>query len=270
MSFEGGRVNGKNYKGVDRSTLSRQQKNVVAMVETLADIVNIDYVFFEADPKGVQGVYTKGGKIFLNINAGQAVNKTLVASTLSHELTHFLEKNSPEEYEQLRDFVVTTLLEEDQAGFERMVKRRMELEPGLSYDGAVREVVANACETMLMNSQAVTQLARENMTLAEKIADFIADFAEKLKAAFEDLTGPYLRESRAMVNHLDEMQELWDKALYAAVQNYNTMQSKKITPPITEVFSIQRLIKKKFYILKSRFEAAKTAECNGTCGSNKV
>ena len=42
-------------------------------------------------------------------------------------------------------------------------------------DGAMDEVVADACEMMLRDSEAVQQLAKENRSLAEKIRDWISD-----------------------------------------------------------------------------------------------
>ena len=56
----------------------------------------------------------------------------------------------------------------------------------MSYDRALDEVVANACQTMLMNSNAVTELARENMNLAEKIADTFPEVEVKISETHRD------------------------------------------------------------------------------------
>ena len=42
VSYDGGEINGIKYKGADRSQFTRQQKKVAAMVETMADAVNLD------------------------------------------------------------------------------------------------------------------------------------------------------------------------------------------------------------------------------------
>ena len=231
---EGTLSDGTELKAVDKTKLTRVQKNVVAMIETLADAVNIDYVIFDGDAEGKQGAYQAGGKIYVNINAGLAMKdannmptpKALAAETLSHEMTHFMQEYAPEEYQQLKDFVVKNIGSDV---FEKQVRKRVS--EGLSYDEAVDEVVANSCTKMLRDSKAITKLARENMTLAEKIADVIDNIVQKISAAFEDsdsLNTPYYAEARDMQEYFGEMQKLWDDGLIAATENYNVSQGMKI------------------------------------------
>ena len=227
VSFEGGTINGEKVNGVDRSKLTRQQKNVVAMVEALADAVNVDYVFFDGDAKGNQGAYVQGGTVYINVNAGMAANKALAAATLSHELTHYMQEYAPEEYEQLKQFIISNVLQKGE--LDRLVQQQLRLEPNLSYDQALDEVVANACQTMLQDSKAIAKLARQNMTLAEKIADYIEDITARLKAAFEDVNYkdnlPLYNAVKAMEDQLDEMQRLWDAGIEAATENYNAQNT---------------------------------------------
>ena len=84
-------------------------------------------------------------------------------------------------------------------------------------------MIANACQKMLLNSETVTKLARQNMNLAEKIRDAIEDLTTKIKEAFE---GVDLRDDievydavRAIEDAYDEVLELWDKALTEATEN---------------------------------------------------
>lgn len=228
VSFDGGEIDGKPVKGVDREKLTRQQKNVVAMVEALADAVNIDYVFFDGDAKGTQGAYIQGGTVYVNINSGMAANKTLAAATLSHELTHYLQEYAPEEYQELKDFIVQEILKKSPEQFDALVKQQLRLEPDLSYDQAVDEIVANACQTMLLDSKAVTELARKNMNLAEKVVDVLDDLTAKIKAAFEEVNTSdniaLFNAVKAVDGEMDRIRELWDKALTAATENYNAAQ----------------------------------------------
>lgn len=232
VSFEGGEIDGKTYEGVDREKLSRQQKKVVAMVEVLADAVNLDYVFFSG-PAGMGGAYTRGGMVYININSGLGVkgfSQAIAAASLSHELTHYMQEFAPEEYQALKDFVIKEILKASPTELNRLVEQQRRWEKGkaLSYDEALDEVVANACQTMLLNSEAVTKLARENMTLAEKVADYIEDFSAKIKAAFEEINtkeGAIFDAVRTVEGSLDEMQKLWDKGIEAATRNYNAAQT---------------------------------------------
>lgn len=228
VSYDGGTLNGKTVKAVDRNNLNRQQKKAAALVEALADAVNIDYVLFDGDAKGAQGAYVQGGTVFVNINAGMATGKSLAAATLSHELTHYLQDYAPEEYQALKDFIVSEVLGRTPGQFDALVRRQLRVEPDLSYDEAVDEVIANACQTMLQNSRAVTELARQNMTLAEKIADVIENISGKIKAAFEEVSTDELafkNAVKAVEGELDRVQAMWDKALTAATENYNAEQS---------------------------------------------
>lgn len=238
VSFEGGEIDGRAVKGVDREKLTRQQKNVVAMVEALADAVNIDYVFFDGDAKGTQGAYLDGGMVYININAGLAANKTLAAATLSHELTHYMKQYAPAEYEELKQFIIDSILKANPAELDALVKKQLRLEPNLSYEEALDEVVANACQTMLLDSKAVTELARQNMSLAEKVADVIEDIKAKIVAAFEEVNskddiGLY-KAVRAIEGEMDRVQELWDKGIRAATENYNAVQTTETKNTATE------------------------------------
>lgn len=84
-------------------------------------------------------------------------------------------------------------------------------------DGAMDEVVADACEMMLRDSEAVQRLAKENRSLAEKIRDWISDFAEKVRAAFAGDRATHA-EARAMLDRMDALQRLWDDALVDAAK----------------------------------------------------
>lgn len=229
VSFEGAVIDGVKYKGVDRRKLNRQQKNIVAMVERLADLINIDYVLL--DGKRGMGGYYQGGKIYININFGmkEGLNKHIAAASLSHELTHFMQDFAPEEYAELRDYVVSAILRKSPAEFDALVKQQQTWEPGKSYDELVDEMVANACQTMLMDDRAVTKLARQNMSLAEKVADVLEDIRAKIKAAFEEIDfsadTSLFRPVRAVMDEMDAIAERWSDGIAAATENYNALQT---------------------------------------------
>lgn len=137
--------------------------------------------------------------------------------TAAHELTHFIQANSAQ-YEALKSFVVNKLTHEEGVSFEDLVADKQRREPGLEYDEAVDEVVADACEMMLGDSTVVEQLAKENRSLAEKIRDWLREWVENLKIALEGLQADRT-ESRAMMQYARELQEIWDNALMDAARN---------------------------------------------------
>ena len=228
VNTKGGTFGGRTVKGVDVKRLSTPQKKLFAMTQALADAVNINFVVYDGEANE-GGSYIKGGTVMVNINSGTLSGKTLGAATLSHELTHHLQDYAPEQYQELKDFIVAEILKQSPEQFNRMVQRQLALEPNLSYDQATDEMIANACQTMLLNSKAVEKLARQNMTLAERITDWISETAEKIKAAFEDVdlddNISIYEPARAIAGVMDEVQELWDKALLAANENYNAEQA---------------------------------------------
>lgn len=228
VNTKGGTFVGRTVKGVDVKKLSTSQKKLFAMTQALADAVNINFVVYDGEANE-GGSYIKGGTVMVNINSGQLSGKNLGAASLSHELTHYLQDFSPEEYGQLKDFITSEILKASPEKFAQLVQKQMDLEPNISPEAAGDEVIANACQTMLLNSEAINQLARQNMSLAERISDWISETAKKIKAAYKsvDLNDnvEIYEAARAISGVMDEAQKLWDKALLAADKNYNAEQA---------------------------------------------
>ena len=91
---------------------------------------------------------------------------------------------------------------------------------------AQEEVIADACEMMLKDSKAIEALARKDKSLAQKIVDWLKDFAEKLRAAFKGID-PYTDAGKIvyeMQDSLADIQKLWDDALVSAVENYKAAE----------------------------------------------
>ena len=213
------------FEAADPKKLNRKQKKVVAMVEAVADAVNADFVLLNAR-SNMGGAYLQGGTIYINVNSaiGEGENaRSIAAASLGHELTHYIEQYAPEEYQELKDFVVSEILKKSPAQFDALVRQQLKWEPNLSYEQAVDELVANACQSMLYNSKAVTKLARQNMNLAEKIADFIENFTQKIREAFDEIDftekAGVFRPVQAVMDELETIQEIWDRGLETASGN---------------------------------------------------
>lgn len=180
--------------------------------------------------------------------------RSLAAETLSHELTHFIEQYAKEEYQALRDAVIEVMYKGDPELFAERVKKQREMLPPnykvnedvvKAYisqdmseadardqalnDAAMREVVADACTQMLKNSKMVTELARQNMDLAHKVADFIDQTVEKIRSTIEKAFSEsdpefYRTEATLILDEMVRIQKLWDAGLKAATKNYNALQ----------------------------------------------
>ena len=225
VSLRGAKVGSKTYAPVNRKTVDSRQWASVKAMRAFSRAVGVDVVFYQSQAnergvyEGANGFY-KGGKLYLDINAGRdtvGMTETAILKTAAHELTHFIQANSAQ-YEALKSFVVNKLTHEEGVSFEDLVADKQRREPGLEYDEAVDEVVADACEMMLGDSTVVEQLAKENRSLAEKIRDWLREWVENLKIALKGLQADRT-ESRAMMQYARELQEIWDNALMDAARN---------------------------------------------------
>nr|DAH69937.1 MAG TPA: ADP-ribosyl-(Dinitrogen reductase) hydrolase [Caudoviricetes sp.] len=225
VSLRGAKVGSKTYAPVNRKTVDSRQWASVKAMRAFSRAVGVDVVFYQSQAnergvyEGANGFY-KGGKLYLDINAGRdttSMTETAILKTAAHELNHFIQANSAQ-YEALKSFVVNKLTHEEGVSLEDLVADKQRREPGLEYNEAVDEVVADACEMMLKNSTVVEQLAKENRSLAEKIRDWLREWVENLKLALEGLQADRT-ESRTMMQYARELQEIWDNALMDAARN---------------------------------------------------
>ena len=85
----------------------------------------------------------------------------------------------------------------------------------LSTEKAIDEVIADACEMMLQDGSAVTELATKNKSLWENIKAFINTIVEKLKNAFKGVSESSAAavELKNILGEWTELQKMWNEAL---------------------------------------------------------
>lgn len=243
VSLKGATVGGVTYAPVTQETMTRRQRDSVEVMRQLARVSGVDVVFYQsrANEKGeytaANGFY-RDGTVYLDINAGKNrvgdMSETAVLLTASHELTHFIQEYSPAQYEQLRDFVVERLTESQDADLDTLVERHRRAQPGLSYDQALDEVVADGCQMMLKDSQAAAQLAKKNRSLAGNIRSWLRKWVKRLQEAVRGLTARS-REAKAMEQYAGELQKIWDNALVRAAENRQRAQSGQETGAAAQI-----------------------------------
>lgn len=225
VTLEGGKLGNVTLAAVNTAGLTRKQTASIDVARKVAEATGVNVVFFESRSDesgryiGMNGAY-RDGTIYLDVNAGKNnvdTGETAILKTMSHELTHFIQQNSGQ-YEALKEFVANHVLESGDS-IERLARQKLDNDSTgeLTMDGAMDEVVADACEMMLRNTEAVQRLANENRSLAEKIRDWIVDFVKKLRAAFKGDHATH-DEARAMLDRMVELQKLWDDALVDAAK----------------------------------------------------
>ncbi len=225
------------YKGVDVKQLSGQKRKQVQAAETIAKAVGYNLTFVnDTEDTGTFGRFDSAtNSVVLNV-AGMDRNgqghHLLVA--MGHEMTHLLEKNSPEAYTELRKFIfeemarngmdVSTRIAQKMNSYNRSIARMQEAEAkareqGTTTEGedritraidfvdigqATAEVVADACDQVLSNEKLIRQMAEEHPSLYTKVRDFVADFIGKVKGALQGMRESGSIDSRYILD-VDEL-----------------------------------------------------------------
>lgn len=170
------------------------------------------------------GFYNPDGSINLDINSGNLGEGTILY-TLSHELTHHIRKWSPAKFKVLADFVVEQYSDNgikiNDLVYEQMAKAKKNGR-SISYGTAYEEVIADACSTMLLDSNAIEKLAQKDKTLFEKIKSFIKDFIDKINKLYKNFSpdakeAQYVKDIKGMT---DKLQALWFEGLEDAGESY--------------------------------------------------
>lgn len=236
VSFEGGEIDGVKYKAVDAA---KRKGADIDYVGRIAKTLGVDVVFFQSEAdnrgflKGANGAY-KDGVIYLDINAGmkkQDVGERMLLTTMAHELTHYFQDQQTEKYEELKKYISEYLLQTEGVSFNSLVASKVSRDTSgtLTKAGAIDEVIADACETMLKNSTAMEQLAQENPELHKSLLDFIRDFLQKI---LDKISGVHT-EAKALEQNkdvYDTVQKMWDELFVASAQHTQTETEQKKTP----------------------------------------
>lgn len=225
VSYDGGEADGRKLKAPSKEAIDRMSDAEKTLAEALT-ATGVNVVFYESEANaegrysGAQGVYYNG-TVYLDVNAGmnsvESGQRTIVL-TAAHEMTHFIRENSEAGYIALREYITDRLMQQGLDIEELVTQKRARESRELSYDEAVEEVIADACETVLTEPTAIQQLASDNMPLAKKIRKWLNDFFRKIKSAFAGLEAVH-DEAKAMTDYMDELRAMWDDALSEAVRN---------------------------------------------------
>ena len=225
---------------IDMDTLTTKQTAAVSYLKAVSEVSGMNITLMSGvDVTGafsVENGHYDGvtNTLYVSVNAGMQsitdITGSAILKTASHEITHYIAASGTQTYSLLEDYVLSRFTE--QYG-EKSVDNRIEdiqeqykdqVGKELTREQAKEEMVAAACEMMLKNSEVFEKLARQNLTLAQRIKAGLDGFVKKLsanrKAAFENLdaTSPEARAIAASETSLKETQKLWDNALKGAIK----------------------------------------------------
>lgn len=202
-----------------------------------------NYYFFESyvnrdgervykDQDGVERKAPNGwydpsdGSIHIDLNAGSDANG-LTLYTLSHELTHYVEKWSPKKYQALADFLVSNYAKAgnvDAMVAEKQAQLSESRGSAVSYEEAYSEFIADSMEAMLADGnvlEKLQELKKTDRSLFDKIREFFGNLAKKIREIYKDLT-PDSLEGQAvlqMKDQIEQIQQLFADALAEASEN---------------------------------------------------
>ena len=232
---------------VNWNNLSKAQQRHIAFQNALYTGLGINVKWTTKGKEGNFNGYYDGDKneIVLDVYAG--VNKDdpngikdenlAIMRTSSHEITHWMEKKSPELYKALKEHIFDSLRTLDgKSDAERIMTEMSKNSDVKTEEQAISEIVARGCEDML----AMSDLGKEvigKMTGSEK-----KTFFGKVKEVFKDmiefidkLLGQFNSKSYEAImlrnnkEALEKQLALWEEGLKSAVVTNQAMTEKGLT-----------------------------------------
>ena len=181
-------------EGIDYMDLSETQKASYQLADQVAQAAKVTVHVYAG--KGVeQGYYrAKHDAVFLNLNAINKDGKSMMAFTLGHELVHRAKKGSPAKYQAFADFLMEQYGKQG-SDIEQMIGEQLQAAKDsdikMTRDRAFDEAVADACQRMLLDTDAGKKLAgfgaesQRNKSILGEIRRWIKEFMDKLRTMFQ-------------------------------------------------------------------------------------
>ena len=208
-----------------------KHKKTVTLAKHLANAIGINIAFYDATIAGTKhsdsnGYYDKDtNTIHLDLQNAKSDAKT-IAFTLSHELVHFIKDKSPTQFNTFAKFLMEQYAEHG-VNTSTLLSNKMAELGTTDADYAYEEMIADACETLLLDSNAVyklMELRRSDLNLFETIKLHIHELLSKIRAEYKKLgLQPTSDEAKALLKMEDVLEQIYSKfedALVEATQNY--------------------------------------------------
>ena len=240
-----------------KKTFNDRQNTAYKLLSTYAEATGIDIVLYRSEAnaagnyEGAQGKYRQSepGTIYIDINAGLSkikdVNdlaKYTMLRTFAHEFTHFIENWNPVQYNEFRKLVFDTLTERGE-NVQDLIEEKQALNPGMTYDKASREVVAEAMTDILPDANFVEKLANDHKRIFDKLLEKLKEFVNTLREYFNSIGNNRSREANALkeqvgdaVRYVESIVKLFDNVAVQAVENYQaTVAVDEVAETVDEI-----------------------------------
>ena len=209
------------------SSLSKRQKNQMGAIGEIARRAGLKVSFInDAARSMINGYERNDGSIVINVAArnGRGMSHHMM-TTMSHEMTHWLEQNSSEGYKALRQYIVDTLRGKGVDVENRIMQimdNQLSVLSGysgkgedvqlLSVQDAMAELVAQGSENLLSSETMMQDLAKTSPKAFGEVKKFVKDFTARIRAAVEGMSGSLSFEARTLLKETEEIARLWSSA----------------------------------------------------------
>ena len=188
---------------ISPTELNNKQRAVYRYADEIAQGVQTNIRVYKGTNKA-QGFYNHAtDEIWLNLNAADTSREAIMAFALSHELVHRGKKGSPAQYQAFTEFLMkeygkqgadvdAMIAEQIQAAeeFNKTVPEAQRV--NMTREKALEEVVCDACQRMLLDTNAGQKLAefgaqsKENKGFLEDLKRWITELLDKLRNYFRN------------------------------------------------------------------------------------
>ena len=212
--------------------------NNVNVFESVVDkngnrVFSTDVGQFKAGAKAPNGFYdTKTGQVYIDLNAGNSGSGTMLY-TLGHEYTHFIRQNAPAKFKALADFLMEEFSDKGVPAktlIHNQIQKAKKAGRDIDFDTAYEEVVADAMESMLTDTnvaEKIQKLKQTDKTLWQKLKDMISKLFKQIQNIYKDLNPESLEANyvREMKDSIEKLSDLFAEGLAAAGEAYQSIGS---------------------------------------------
>lgn len=188
----------------------------------------IEFVGMDSIADGAaDGSYSKG---LINAEIGTEETRYVV---ISHEITHGLQRTSPQEYRAYRNYAVQ-LAEKSNGGDVSIVEQYSRLYK-TDTENAMDEVAADFTKRIFKDKTEMERFINDNIqdnrSMLEKFFDTVKAFVDKIKNAFKGdknaMDKAAVDEFGTTISELEEARRLWLKALKATDEKVKATQTQE-------------------------------------------
>lgn len=211
---------------VNTSKLSPRAKESVKALDAVAKALKINIVVADLNGNSYGFYNPATNELFVDKNAGGRGKDTLLF-TASHELVHYIRNWSPAKFTILADFLIEQYAAKGE-NIDALIKAEIDKayratrgKHQMTYDEAYEEVVAQAMQRFLTDSNFIERLAalqKKDANLAKRLVSKLKELLDKIRSAYRDVDTRD-RASQAvkeMGKAIDELYAKMEEALIAA------------------------------------------------------